>query len=91
MCGGAVFIAGCSENTDEIADKNGSLDKIQEQESYIWEEIPEYKEFSEFDEANADALLKKTLEIQKAISGVDDIFTNNIRESMFYNLGDYGK
>lgn len=83
LCAAALFLLpGCSENTDEIANNTVSLDKIQEQESYIWEEIPEYKEVSGSDEANADASLKKTLEIQKAISGVNDIFTGNIRESM---------
>ncbi len=83
LCAVALFLLpGCSENTDEIANKTGSLDKIQGQESYIWEEIPKYKEVSEHDEVNADASLKKTLEIQKAILGVDDIFTDNIRESM---------
>lgn len=83
LCAVVLFLLpGCYANTDEIADENGSLNNIQEQESYIWEEIPEYKEVSGLDEANADDSLKKTLEIQKAISGVGDILTDNIRESM---------
>lgn len=83
LCAASLFLlTGCTETIDEVVNKTRSPEEIQEQESYIWEDIPEYKEVSEADEANADASLKKTLETQKAITGADDILTDNIRESM---------
>jgi len=87
LCAAVIFLlSGCNKNADEIESQTESLKKIQEQESYIWEEIPKYKEVSGYDEANADASLKKTFEIQKAISSADDIFTDNIRESMINTI-----
>lgn len=79
-----ILLSACTEQTDNQNNnvttvsneaKDGEIPKS------IWEEVPEYKEVIDENELNKETF-RLTVEKEKSISEIDDIFTDNVRKEM---------